>query len=165
MTSRPSTNDWLSLLAWIALVATAAAIGTIASLDAADFYSRLRRPDWAPPSSVFGPVWTLLYIAMAIAAWLVWKVRDTTLARVGLSLFVAQLALNALWSWLFFAWHRGALAFADILVLCVLVGATVVVFWRVRPMAGALLVPYFVWLLFAAALNFAVWTRNPDLLG
>ena len=165
MTSRPSTNDWLSLLAWIALVATAAATGTIASLDAADFYSRLRRPDWAPPSSVFGPVWTLLYIAMAIAAWLVWKVRDTTLARVGLSLFVAQLALNALWSWLFFAWHRGALAFADILVLCVLVGATVVVFWRVRPMAGALLVPYFVWLLFAAALNFAVWTRNPDLLG
>jgi tryptophan-rich sensory protein len=80
-------------------------------------------------------------------------------------LFLVQLALNALWSWLFFAWHRGALAFDDIVVLLVLVAATTLAYWRLRPLAGALLVPYLLWVGFACALNFAVWRLNPQALG
>jgi tryptophan-rich sensory protein len=76
-----------------------------------------------------------------------------------------QLALNALWSWLFFGWHRGALAFADILVLWTLIVATSVAFWRIKPLAGVLLVPYLLWVSFASALNYAVWQLNPQVLG
>ena len=82
-----------------------------------------------------------------------------------LALFVIQLMLNALWSWLFFGWHRGALAFADIVVLWLLIVATVLGFWRVRALAGALLLPYLGWVSFASALNFAVWHLNPQILG
>ena len=156
---------WTSLAGWSALVFVAAAAGSIASIDAGSFYSTLQRPEWAPPSSVFGPVWTVLYIAMAIAAWLVWRERGRVDTTIALTLFVAQLVLNALWSWLFFAWRLGAMAFADILLLCVLVIATIVLFWRIRPLAGALLVPYLAWIAFAGALNYAVWKANPTQLG
>ena len=82
-----------------------------------------------------------------------------------LPLFLVQLAVNALWSWLFFAWHRGALAFADIVLLWLLIIATLASFWRVRPLAGAFLIPYLLWVSFAAALNFSVWQLNPQVLG
>ena len=82
-----------------------------------------------------------------------------------LVLFVCQLVLNALWSWLFFGWHRGGVAFADIVVLWLLIAATLVGFWRVRQLAGALLVPYLGWVSFALALNYAVWQLNPQALG
>jgi len=78
---------------------------------------------------------------------------------------LVQLAVNALWSWLFFAWHRGALAFADIVLLWLLIIATLASFWRVRPLAGAFLIPYLLWVSFAAALNFSVWQLNPQVLG
>ena len=165
MNTNRTTREWPSLIAWGALVFVAAAAGTLASLEAASFYATLRRPEWAPPSWLFGPVWTVLYAAMAVAAWLVWRERTRTNTRVALGLFIVQLALNALWSWLFFAWRLGAMAFADIVLMCVLVAATFVAFWRVRPLAGALLVPYLAWIVFAAALNYTVWQRNPGLLG
>jgi tryptophan-rich sensory protein len=85
-------------------------------------------------------------------------------ARTALALFFVQLALNALWSWLFFAWHRGGLALADIVVLWAAIVATLVAFWRIRPLSGALLVPYLLWVSFATALNLAVWRLNPQLL-
>ncbi|HEX5871444.1 MAG TPA: TspO/MBR family protein [Longimicrobium sp.] len=160
-----TAREWPALLAWGALVFVTAAAGTVASLEAASFYSALKRPEWAPPSSWFGPVWTVLYIAMAVAAWLVWRERLRTNTSAALALFVIQLALNALWSWLFFAWRQGAMAFADIVLLCVLVAATIAAFWRVRPVAGALLLPYLLWVSFATALSFAVWRANPGLLG
>ena len=165
MNTNRTTREWPSLIAWGALVFVAAAAGTLASLEAASFYATLRRPEWAPPSWLFGPVWTVLYAAMAVAAWLVWRERTRTNTSVALGLFIVQLALNALWSWLFFAWRLGAMAFADIVLMCVLVAATFVAFWRVRPLAGALLVPYLAWIVFAAALNYTVWQRNPGLLG
>jgi tryptophan-rich sensory protein len=102
---------------------------------------------------------------IGIAAWLVWRVDGFRAARGALSLFLAQLALNALWSWLFFGWHRGALAFVDILLLWVLIIATLIAFWRVRALAGWLLVPYLLWVSFASALNHAVWQLNPQSLG
>jgi benzodiazapine receptor len=157
-------NPWLALAGWMVLVAATGAIGAIASANAAQFYASLDRPGWAPPAGVFGPVWTLLYAAMGVSAWLVWRERSWARARNALGLFVLQLAANALWSWLFFGWKLGALAFADILLLIVLVAATLYLFARIRRAAAWLLAPYLAWILFAAALNFSVWQRNPGLL-
>jgi translocator protein len=157
-------NPWLALAGWLLLVAATGAIGAIASVDAAQFYSTLDQPAWAPPAGVFGPVWTLLYAAMGVAAWLVWRERSWARARNALGLFVLQLGANALWSWLFFGWKMGAWAFADILLLIVLVSATIFLFARIRRAAAWLLAPYLAWILFAAALNFSVWQRNPGLL-
>ena len=140
----------------------AAAIGGLATRRAPEFYAALSRPAWAPPAAVFGPVWTVLYTLMAIAAWLVWKEKGFGGARVALALFALQLAVNALWSWLFFAWQRGLLAEVEIVVLLALIALTLVAFWRVRPLAGALLIPYLAWVTYATALTFALVRRNPD---
>ncbi|WEN15695.1 tryptophan-rich sensory protein [Rhodanobacter sp. AS-Z3] len=153
------------LIGWLVLSFIAAAIGAFASVQAASFYQQMVQPSWAPPSSVFGPVWSLLYALMGVAAWLVWREGGWRRQRGVLALFIVQLALNALWSWLFFAWHRGALAFGDIVLLWLLIAATLVGFWRVRPLAGALLLPYLCWVSFASALNYAVWHLNPQILG
>ena len=155
----------VGLVGWLFVSFVAAAIGGAASIQAGPFYTQLARPDWAPPSFLFGPVWTVLYALMGIAAWLVWRVGGFRAAKSALTLFLVQLALNALWSWLFFGWHRGALAFADILVLWTLIVATSVAFWRIKPLAGVLLVPYLLWVSFASALNYAVWKLNPQVLG
>ena len=155
----------VGLVVWLFVSFGAAAIGGAASIQAAPFYAQLARPEWAPPSFLFGPVWTVLYALMGIAAWLVWRVGGFRAAKPALILFLVQLALNALWSWLFFGWHRGALAFADILVLWALIVATSVAFWRIKPLAGVLLVPYLLWVSFASALNYSVWQLNSQVLG
>lgn len=165
MSSLSMQRQIVGLIAWLAVVFATAAIGAAASVQAGPFYATLTRPSWAPPGSVFGPVWTILYAMMALAAWLVWREGGFGVARAALVLFLVQLATNALWSWLFFAWHRGALAFADIVVLWVLVLATLVRFWQVDRLAGALLLPYLLWVSFAAALNWSVWRLNPQALG
>lgn len=159
-----SVPSWAGLILWLALCAVAGFIGAVASANAPEFYSLLDKPAWAPPPAVFGPVWTLLYILMGVAAWLVWRERGWARATGALGLFVLQLALNAVWSWLFFGWKMGGAALADILVLWVLLVATIIAFARVRRIAGALLAPYLAWVTFAAALNGAVWLRNPQLL-
>ena len=162
--SAPSLHRLSGLLLWLSITALAAALGSIASLDAAEFYRQLMRPDWAPSAGVFGPVWTVLYLLMAIAAWLVWREREARNVVPALTLYVVQLAANALWSWLFFAWHRGLLAFADIVLLWLLIVATLVAFWRARRIAGLLLIPYLLWVTFAALLNLRVWQLNPAML-
>ena len=101
---------------------------------------------------------------MAVAAWLVWRERGFAGARTALVLFIVQLAANSLWSWLFFAWHQGQLAFAEVLALLCLIVATIVSFQRISLFAAALLYPYLVWCLFASALTFAVWRLNPEVL-
>ena len=159
------TKQFLGLIGWLVLSFAASAVGAVASIQAQSFYGQLVQPAWAPPPTVFGPVWTLLYTLMAIAAWLVWRVGGVRSHRLALSFFLVQLAFNALWSWLFFAWHLGALAFADILLLWILIVATLVSFWRIRPLAGLLLVPYLLWVSFAAALNYSLWQLNPQILG
>jgi tryptophan-rich sensory protein len=161
----PVKHQVVGLSGWLLASYLAAAVGGLASIRAGAFYAQLARPDWAPPAHVFGPVWTVLYALMGIAAWLVWRVAGFRDARTPLVLFLVQLVVNALWSWLFFAWHLGGAALADILLLWVLVVATLVAFWRVRPLAGALLVPYLLWISFAMALNRSVWQLNPQLLG
>jgi tryptophan-rich sensory protein len=150
-----------TLVAWMLVCFLVAAIGAAASLQAGEFYALLVRPAWAPPASVFGPVWTLLYALMAIAAWLIWNERKVRFARIALTLFGLQLIVNALWSWLFFGWSRGGLAFVDIVVLWILICATLVLFWRIRPWAGLVLTPYLAWVTFAAVLNYRLWQLNP----
>jgi benzodiazapine receptor len=161
----PRHTQVIGFIVWMAVIFAAAALGSVASMQAGAFYTQLVRPQWAPPAGIFGPVWTVLYVLMAIAAWLVWRVDGFRAARTALTLFLVQLAVNALWSWLFFAWHRGALALADIVLLFGLIVATIIAFWRIRPLAGALLVPYLLWVSFATALNYATWRLNPQLLG
>jgi tryptophan-rich sensory protein len=152
------------LVAWALVTFVAAAIAALASRNAPEFYSQLTLPSWAPPQWVFGPVWTTLYTLMAIAAWWVWHRRGFAGTQIALVLFVVQLAANAFWSWLFFGWHLGALAFAEVLLLWCLIVATIVAFQRIRPLAAVLLYPYFLWCTYAAALTFAVWRLNPGLL-
>ncbi|HSX93661.1 MAG TPA: TspO/MBR family protein [Hydrogenophaga sp.] len=161
-TSPPS--PWPSLAVWLLLCFAAAAIGAVASTNAPDFYAQLNRPAWAPPAWLFGPVWTVLYALIALSAWMVWREVRLEQGFAVYVLFGAQLAANALWTWLFFAWRQGQWAFVEILVLIALIVATMKVFWRIRPPAAALLVPYLAWVCFAAALTFAVWQRNPGLL-
>jgi len=161
-----STSRQLAgLVGWLGISFIAAAVGAAASTDPGPFYAQLVRPEWAPPASAFGPVWTVLYAFMGIAAWLVWRVGGFSAARGALVLFLLQLALNALWSWLFFGLHLGALALAEVLLLWALIAGTLIAFWRVRSFAGVLLVPYLFWVTFASVLNFALVCLNPDVLG
>ncbi len=155
----------VGLIGWLLVSFAAAAVGGIASASAGDFYRQLDRPGWAPPSWIFAPVWSVLYVLQGMSAWLVWRERHAPSRRVALAVFLVQLAVNALWSWLFFAWRQGGLAFAEVVLLFALVGVTAALFWRIRPLAGALLLPYLLWVGFATALTYAVWQRNPQLLG
>jgi benzodiazapine receptor len=151
------------LLACFLIAFAAAAVGAVASVHAAAFYARLVQPAWAPPTWLFGPVWTVLYAMMAVALWRVWRVRPA--ASMPVMLFLVQLLINAAWSWLFFRWHLGAVSFVWIALLLVLVAATATAFWRVDRAAGALLVPYLAWVSFACILAWTVWRANPAKLG
>lgn len=165
MTHMSQKNQIIGLVGWLVVSFIAAGIGAAASIHASSFYAELVRPSWAPPSAVFGPVWTVLYALMGIAAWLVWRAKGFRAARALLILFLVQLAINALWSWLFFGWHFGALAFTDIVLLWLLIVTTLVLFWRVRLLAGVLLIPYLLWVSFASVLCYSVWQLNPQFLG
>lgn len=158
---RQSKREIRGLIGWSLVCFLVAALGAMASLQAKSFYAELVQPSWAPPASVFGPVWSILYIMMAFSVWLVWCQRKTLAVR----LFVIQLILNGLWSWLFFAWHLGGYAFLDILCLWGCLVATIFTFWRAKKIAALLLLPYFCWVSFAAFLNYSIWQLNPVLLG
>lgn len=153
------------LFLWGALCLGVAALGALASIEASEFYAGLTKPDWAPPGWLFGPVWSTLFAMMAVSAWLVWRQGGFAANKTALGFFLGQLAFNALWSWLFFAWHLGGPALADIGAMWLLIAATIVTFWRTSKLAGLLLVPYLVWVSFAAALNYSVWQLNPVALG
>jgi tryptophan-rich sensory protein len=155
----------LGLAGWIFATFIASVVGGLASVQAPTFYGALNQPAWAPPSWLFGPVWTVLYVMIAVAAWLVWRRGGFRANRLALGLFLLQLSLNALWTWMFFAWQLGALSFFEIVLLWLTVLATLIAFWKSRPLAGWLLVPYLAWVSFAAALNFSLWQLNPQILG
>jgi benzodiazapine receptor len=125
-----------------------------------EWYAALRKPSWNPPSWLFGPVWTVLYVMMAVAAWLVWRQGGWTQQRRPLAWYLVQLVLNAAWTPLFFGLHRPDLALMEILLLLGAVGITMRAFFRVRPVAGMLLAPYLAWVSFATVLNFTLWWMN-----
>jgi translocator protein len=148
---------WFGLLLWLLLPVLAGAFGS--QFQPGAWYAALDKPSWNPPSWVFGPVWTVLYIMMGVAAWLVWD-RYRSAARTALAVFVVQVVFNGLWSYLFFGLQSPALAFAGIVILWSLIVTTLVLFWRARTVAGVLLLPYLAWVSFAAVLNFTIWQLN-----
>jgi translocator protein len=152
----------IALIVWLVVSLAAGGVGALATRNAREFYASLAKPAWAPPGWLFGPVWTVLYVLMGVAAWLVWRSAGWSGASGALSLFLVQLLCNAAWSWIFFAWRSGALAFADIVLLLVLIVATMLAFARVHGLAALLLLPYLAWVVFATALTFAIWRGNPD---
>ena len=160
-----TSKQALGLVGWLVATFAAGAVGAWASANAASFYGQLVQPAWAPPAWLFGPVWSALYLLMAIAAWLVWRQKGFSGAGAALQLFIAQLVANAGWTWLFFSLRLGALAFAEILLLWVLIALTVASFWRHSRLAALLLLPYLAWVSFAAALSFNLWRSNPTVLG
>lgn len=153
---------WLVLALFVMICLAIAGLGAAwTNLSVGDWYATLNKPSWNPPKWVFGPVWTTLYIMMAVAAWLVWRTKGLADARVPLLLFGAQLCLNAAWSALFFGRRNPGIAFADIVLLWIAILATIVAFGRVSNLAAILLVPYLSWVSFAAALNWSIWRMNP----
>lgn len=157
-------RNLLGLLGFLAACVVVAVLGGLASIDAASFYAQLQRPDWSPPAGAFGPVWTVLYTMIAIAGWWVWRSHGWRGAKGALTVYGAQLVVNALWSWLFFAWRLGFWALVDAALLWLLVAMTIVAFWRLKRGAALLLLPYLAWVSLATALTYSVWQRNPGLL-
>jgi tryptophan-rich sensory protein len=153
--------QWIALLLWFGICFTVA--GTSAWLTAgevAGWYRTLTRPAMAPPTGVYGPAWTLLYALMAIAAWQVWLTAASPLRTRALVLFVVQLGLNLVWSWIFFHEHEIGIAFADVVLLWAAVGVTTLVFGRIAPVAALLMAPYWAWVTFATMLNAGFWRLN-----
>ncbi len=154
-----TARHWLGLAGWWALCFSAAAMG--APFIPGEWYAALKKPAWSPPSWLFGPVWSALYTMMAVAAWLVWRSGPSATRRRSLAAFLVQLALNALWTPLFFGLRAPGVAFAEIMLLWVAIAWTVAAFRSVDRAAVWLLAPYLAWVSFAAALNFALWRLNP----
>lgn len=153
----------VGLAVFLLLSLAAGALGglwTAPATQPGGWYSQIEKPSWTPPSWLFGPVWTALYVAMGVAAWLVWRRGGWEANRGALTLFFVQLVLNAAWSGLFFGLESPGLAMAEIVLLWMFILATLLAFWRVSRVAGLLLVPYLLWVTFASALNFAVWRLN-----
>lgn len=152
-----------ALAVWLGLCFATAAIGGRARPDA--WYRSLNKPSWNPPDWVFAPVWTLLFVMMAVAAAIVWSRRGASGAGIALAFFVLQLVMNATWSWLFFGFHRPDLAFYEVIAFWVTILVTTILFWRISPLAGKLMAPYVVWVGFASYLNFVLWRMNPYAVG
>lgn len=140
-------------------VAVGASASTFTEPNIEGWYAGLSHPSFAPPNWVFAPVWTALYVLMAVAAWRTWRVAGTKSPEM-LS-YALQLIFNFAWSAIFFAAHRIGLAFIEICVLVALILATAILFWRRDRLAGLLFLPYLAWTSFAAFLTYAFWTLNP----
>jgi len=146
---------WVVLVIWLLISMSAGFIGS--RFPPGEWYAGLEKPSFNPPGWIFGPVWTILYILMGTAAWMVWKERGFSLP---VFLFLGQLVLNALWSYIFFGAHRPDLAFLEIALMWVLILFTLIMFWKVRTTAGVLMVPYLLWVGFASVLTGAIWKLN-----
>ena len=150
-----------ALLFLIVLCFSAAWLGSALTAESVrTWYAGLRKPLLTPPGWVFGPVWSVLYLLMAISAWLVWREAGVSGARPAFALFLAQLALNVLWSGIFFGLHRPGVALAEIIVLEIAIIATAIQFSVFSRAAFWLMVPYIVWVGFAAFLNLRIWQLN-----
>jgi len=152
---------WFSLLGWIVLcLAVGGFAGAGTASEVGGWYGTLARPSFAPPNWVFGPVWTTLYLLMAIAVWRVSGTPGSPLRSWGLAMFLVQLALNFAWPWIFFRWHALGAGLIEIGVLWMAIAATLWIFSRIAPISGWLLAPYLLWVSFATALNFEFWRLN-----
>jgi tryptophan-rich sensory protein len=152
---------WLSLLFSILLAHSAGLLGSLTTITGAgSWYQTLVQPAFAPPSWVFGPVWFTLYTLMGIAAWMIWLQRKKKASRFALWVYLFQLVLNSVWSLLFFGLQRPDLALVEIAILLGMIIATIVLFWRIDTRAGALLIPYALWVSFATLLTTFIVVLN-----
>jgi len=150
----------LTLAGWVALCLGVGAIGGWVSARSLDqWYPLLHKPWWTPPAAVFAPVWSLLYLTMGVAAWMVWR-RGGPNVAAALAVFLAQLALNLLWSVIFFGLRAPGPAAIELLVLWCAIAAAIVLFHRVAAASAWLLAPYLVWVTFAGTLNYSIWRLN-----
>ena len=151
----------IALVVFLAICLGAGGLGAIATTPEIDgWYRTLAKPAWNPPDRVFGPVWSALFVLMAIAGWLVWQKERSGPRSTALKLFGQQLTLNVVWSWIFFALHEPGWAAIEIVGLWAAILATLILFLRQSRLAGALLLPYLAWVTFAAGLNFEIWRLN-----
>lgn len=158
---RTRAGDLLGLGAFVAVCLTISAIGGwVTAGSVGTWYRTLQKPVFNPPDWLFAPVWTLLYLMIALAGWRVWRSRGLTGARAGMTAYAAQLALNLAWSFLFFGGRMIGIALAEIVFLLGAIGVNAVLFWRTDRLAGWLLAPYAAWVAFACILNFALWRLN-----
>jgi tryptophan-rich sensory protein len=167
MADGATMNNTLKLVISVAVPLVVGGLsGYATARGVADWYPTLTKPSFNPPAWVFGPAWTLLYIMMGVAAFLVWrKGLDVDGVRIALTVFAVQLALNGLWSILFFGMRAPGLALAEIILLWIAIAITTVLFWRVTPTAGVLLLPYLGWVSFATVLNASLWWLNRSPVG
>lgn len=158
MIGRDRTKDLLGLAFWLLLTFGVAYLSS--QFEPGEWYKTISKPSWTPPGWVFGPVWSLLYLSMGISAWLVWRKRASGAVKLPLSIYLVQLIVNGLWFWFFFGRQMIGAALIDLLILVFVVSINLVLFLRVDRKAGVLLVPYLLWISFAAVLNFQIWRLN-----
>jgi tryptophan-rich sensory protein len=156
-TRRSAAGGALGLIAFGVAVAAAALLGVLSVTNAGQEYANLDQPAWAPPAAVFGPVWTVLYVTIAVSGWLVWRAVGLHRALIP---YAAQLVLNAVWTPLFFGAGAYGAAAVEIVLLWLAIAATVAAFWRIHRGAALLLLPYQAWVTFATALNISIWWLN-----
>jgi tryptophan-rich sensory protein len=155
-------TEAIGLVVWLGICFGAAALGSsFTALSVDTWYPTLAKPSWTPSGAVIGAIWTVLYTLMGVAAWLVWRRRDTDGRAAALTAFMSQLTLNTAWSGIFFGLRMPGLAVAEVLVLETAVIVTIMLFRRVSPPAAWLLAPYAAWTAFAAVLNVMIWRMNP----
>ena len=155
------STRWIGLVVFVAVCLGAGGLGAMATTPEIDsWYKTIEKPSWNPPDYVFGPVWTTLFVMMAIAAWTIWKQDGFQKTATPLTLFFLQLALNVGWSWIFFGFHQIGWAFAEIIVLWLTIVMTTIAFFRRSKIAGWLMMPYLAWVSFASVLNFTIWRLN-----
>jgi len=151
----------LTLIVFIILCFTAAALGSIfTNSSLKSWYPSIKKPSWNPPNRIFAPVWTGLYMMMAVAGWMVWERLPQKGFSLPMALFFVQLVLNTIWSMVFFGLRNPGWAFVEVVLLWIVIILTMISFWTVYWVAGALFLPYFLWVSFAAVLNFTIWRLN-----
>jgi tryptophan-rich sensory protein len=155
----PQVKNLSALALFILASIITAATGT--QFEPGEWYEQLNKPSWTPPNYAFPIAWSFLYLAMAVAAWLVWCKAGFKKASNALALHGLQLISNAAWSWLMFGMHEIRASLLNLTFLWATVATMMFLFWRIRPLAGALQVPYLLWLSYAWSLNFAIWYLNP----
>jgi len=155
------TRHWLGLIVFLAICLGAGGLSSFLTFNSVrDWYPQLRKPTGTPPGWIFGPVWTTLYVLMAVSAWLVWREFGRG-ARPALLIFFAQLALNAAWSGIFFGLRMLEIAFLQIVILWFAIIFTLFVFYLLVPLSALLLIPYLLWVTYAGYLNWGIWRLNP----
>jgi len=158
---RSTASQVIGLIVCVVICFMVAAIGGYATTSSIDvWYAGITKPTWNPPNWIFGPVWSTLYLMMAISLWLVWRKSGITNAKFAIGIFAVQLVLNLLWSIIFFAMHQLGWALVEVIMLWSAIVLTIIVFHKHSKPAAYLLIPYLLWVTFASFLNYTIWSLN-----